>query len=465
MEAEAGDAEAPETFVRPIFFYGEPQRLGDEVSLHLFEPRYRLMAKNMVADHMEFVYLSVGVPYASVGDIGLIAHCKEARVLDDGRALIVATFTKQVAIVAPWVQPGSNGLAYCLCTTSKLPQYAGMARPLQIRALTRFGAMHTFCRSSRNRRYIVHTQRGFLNVHSSNEDPFDTTNIIGQLQDGDRVLVDEDNIGPAPFFWARLLEPLQGYAVSSTGNFEWLEPEEPMMQEYRITLSFHSLSAVIVGSRQQIDEAKLKIAQGVNLPIRQLRIQEVEQVPVKMSFADYTRRLQSLWPCDSEAFRREVCGLPIVEAFGLPLCQALIADVSKSTEVNARVARSLVLKWMDEFRDVKAAGPYYQRVWDRVTQAPDGDLGGHPHFAKIAIGESHLVCHRDLCFLEYGVAQRALKNATIRKYWDKLRLIYIGLQSEESYFAMLPMEVIQEIAVMVAPFAFDFTTVPASYSE
>jgi hypothetical protein len=40
-------------------------------------------------------------------------------------------------------------------------------------------------------------------VHLRNDDPFETSNIIGQLQDGDVVTVSGE-LGPAPFFWAKL---------------------------------------------------------------------------------------------------------------------------------------------------------------------------------------------------------------------------------------------------------------------
>ena len=120
---------------------------------------------------------------------------------------------------------------------------------------------------------------------------------------------------------------------------------------------------------------------------------------------------------------------------------------------------------MEEFRDMNTAGPYYQRVWDRLCQAPDGDIRGFPHFARIAVGESSLFCHRDLVFLEYEHAKNALKNACIKKNWTQLRLVYIGMSDPESLFAQLPLELIHNIATRVAPYAFPSSKPAPLYNE
>ena len=422
------------------------------------------MVKRMVADHQEFVYLSHGVGFASVGDVGLVSRIKESQVLEDGRALLVTTFTEQVCIMAHWVEPGTGGLAYCLCVPSQVPSYTDLPRPLQIRALTRFGAVHSFCRSSRDHRYTVHTQRGFLNVHLNSDDPFDTTNIISQLQDGDQVVVDNDQIGPPPFFWARLVEPVAGYVVSSTGNFEWLEPLNPPLMDFKVSLSFHSLSTIIEGTQEQIAQAKALLLEGTKIAEMDLRIQTVLKSDRRMSLSDYCRSLNTI--VEEDEMSDFVCQLSVVEAFAMPLSGAQVSGIPERGEVDARIARSLVLKWMDEFRNVQTAGPYYHRVWDRLTQAPDGDIRGYPHFARVTIGESSFFCHRDLCFLDFNEARNALRRTSIVKNWDQLRLVFIGMADPESFFTMLPLELIQNIASMVAPFAFLSPNAPAkTYSE
>lgn len=56
----------------PVFFYNHPQRPGEVLSLHLFEPRYREMIRR---GHKQFLYHPVGTGAASVG--------KQCRVLVD----------------------------------------------------------------------------------------------------------------------------------------------------------------------------------------------------------------------------------------------------------------------------------------------------------------------------------------------------------------------------------------------
>lgn len=225
--------------------------------------------------HKEFVYLFVGGGRCQVGDVGLLARVTESQVLPDRRALIEATFVESVVVSAHWVEPGSGGLAYCCCRVPRVSPVLNMDRAEQIRAFLSFGQLRQSLRASLNHRYTVRTQRGFLNVHSDDSDPFETTNIVGQLRDGDRVVTDPNMaMGPAPFFWMRVLEPVQGYCVSCTGSFEWLQPEQPSMDpSLRVTLSFSSVTAVVVGSVEQTETVLDKLQQSTGLERDQLRLQ------------------------------------------------------------------------------------------------------------------------------------------------------------------------------------------------
>ncbi len=134
--------------VRPIFFYNTPHRIGDELALHLFEPRYVLMIDLVMGTpHREFIYLASGAASAQVGDVGLIARITECEVEDDGRANILATITREVLISAHWVEPGSKGLAWCVCQAPSVEPYQTMDRAGQVRALNQFGRIRAACRT------------------------------------------------------------------------------------------------------------------------------------------------------------------------------------------------------------------------------------------------------------------------------------------------------------------------------
>jgi hypothetical protein len=68
------------------------------------------------------------------------------------------------------------------------------------------------------KRYVCRTQKGFLNVHLEPGDPFDTSNIVTQLKDGDIVVSTGPNRGP----WVR--HDGGGWSVAIFGGFKWLEP-------------------------------------------------------------------------------------------------------------------------------------------------------------------------------------------------------------------------------------------------
>lgn len=70
------------------------------------------------------------------------------------------------------------------------------------------------------KRYVCRcrTQKGFLNVHQEPGDPFDTSNIVSMLTDGDIVVSTGPNRGP----WVR--HDGGGWSVATFGGFKWLEP-------------------------------------------------------------------------------------------------------------------------------------------------------------------------------------------------------------------------------------------------
>jgi hypothetical protein len=61
--------------VHPIFYYNVPMLPGETLSLHLFEPRYKLMMKRIIDTSRRFAYVPNYETYAArVGDVALIAE-------------------------------------------------------------------------------------------------------------------------------------------------------------------------------------------------------------------------------------------------------------------------------------------------------------------------------------------------------------------------------------------------------
>lgn len=68
------------------------------------------------------------------------------------------------------------------------------------------------------KRYIIRTQRGFLNVHYEPVDPYMSENVVNQLSDGQIVTA----TGPKRGIWVP--HDGGGWSVCKYGGFTWLEP-------------------------------------------------------------------------------------------------------------------------------------------------------------------------------------------------------------------------------------------------
>ncbi len=318
---------------------------------------------------------------------------------------------------------------------------------------------------SRNGRYIVHTQRGFLNIHSSNDDPFDSTNILAQLQDSDVVILEEGTtLGLLPFCWARVAHPVPGWCVSFTGNFEWLEPEQPVFENFQIRMSLGSLCAVVVGTEPEIDAVAQKVCEATGFSRAELRLQGIVRPDASpVSVGDFAAAITSV-VSPSGSFRTHMDapeayfkGLRVVEAFSMPVTNATarIAGILSRSETNGRLARSLVLTWIENFdNEMTLARTPLRSVWQRLTEAPDGDERGHPYCVTVSFGEdtTRMFVHRELCFLEGAQARRAVKAASFEQNWPLLRLMYVAARKEStSPFSHLPNEILVAIGTFVAP--------------
>jgi hypothetical protein len=69
------------------------------------------------------------------------------------------------------------------------------------------------------KRYVCRTQRGFLNVHREPGDPYDTSNIVNQLVDGQIVTSTSPKQKDG---WIQ--HDAGGWSVTVYGGFVWLEP-------------------------------------------------------------------------------------------------------------------------------------------------------------------------------------------------------------------------------------------------
>lgn len=95
----------------PIFYYDSAVFPGSSISLHLFEPRYKLMMHRIVNTSRRFAY----VPNFSstvVGEVALVAELKEVEFLDDGRVLLDAKLTSRSTVVDSYIEESTQGLHY-----------------------------------------------------------------------------------------------------------------------------------------------------------------------------------------------------------------------------------------------------------------------------------------------------------------------------------------------------------------
>ena len=70
------------------------------------------------------------------------------------------------------------------------------------------------------KRYVCRTQKGFLNVHKEPGDPFNTSNIVRQIKDGDIVT----SQGPPRGVGAWIPHDQGGWSVTMYNGFKFLEP-------------------------------------------------------------------------------------------------------------------------------------------------------------------------------------------------------------------------------------------------
>lgn len=95
----------------PVFFYNQTMLPGNKLSLHLFEPRYKLMMTRIVDTNRAFAYISAN--RTELSGVALVAELEEAEFLADGRCLLEATLKRRGRVVEQYVEDGTQGLHFC----------------------------------------------------------------------------------------------------------------------------------------------------------------------------------------------------------------------------------------------------------------------------------------------------------------------------------------------------------------
>jgi len=72
--------------------------------------------------------------------------------------------------------------------------------------------------------YKVHTQVGFLNIHSEPGDPFRMDNVVGRWSEGDVIKVKGE---PLQTRFGPWLQTCKGWSIQIYDDFHWLRPLSP----------------------------------------------------------------------------------------------------------------------------------------------------------------------------------------------------------------------------------------------
>lgn len=111
---EAATEKADWGLMLPIFYYNDCLFPGCTLSLHLFEPRYKLLAQRATETTRSFAYCPNFSNYqASIGDVILVALLEDVEFLPDGRCLLEAKLTTRSEITDHFVEDGTQGLSFC----------------------------------------------------------------------------------------------------------------------------------------------------------------------------------------------------------------------------------------------------------------------------------------------------------------------------------------------------------------
>ena len=196
--AQTGGGMAAYEGIRSIFFYNSDVELGQEIGLHLFEPRYRVMIKRAMTEPSrckQIIFLPNFRDYIpSHGDVGFAATITRYRPIRSTdmkpgelpRAEIQMRFESRVLVLFHWVEPSTHGLHEC-----SFVRISDVAPPDD-----RLHNLRQTLSASVDSRYVVNTrqflsstqQSVMLPVHSEPGNPFDQGTVVGHIEDGESVV-------------------------------------------------------------------------------------------------------------------------------------------------------------------------------------------------------------------------------------------------------------------------------------
>ncbi|CAL1155320.1 unnamed protein product [Cladocopium goreaui] len=131
----------------------------------------------------------------------------------------VAVLSLLQSLALPWI-PGATGVRSQRCSAlhmlRALPVDSPKVLPSDEALAESLRRRQEELKKEQPRRYLVQTQRGFLNVHSEPGDPYRSDNVVGRLFEGDIVIGIQEQDQ-----W--LLHEAGGWSIRFHGGFEWLK--------------------------------------------------------------------------------------------------------------------------------------------------------------------------------------------------------------------------------------------------
>ncbi|CAM9731208.1 unnamed protein product [Choristocarpus tenellus] len=98
----------------PIFYYNLPMFPGDKLTLHIFEPRYKIMVDRIMTTSRKFGYVPNYTNFqVANGDVLLKADVCHCDFLGDGRVLLQARILSRQKILNSHVELDTHGLQFC----------------------------------------------------------------------------------------------------------------------------------------------------------------------------------------------------------------------------------------------------------------------------------------------------------------------------------------------------------------
>lgn len=442
---------------RPIFFYNSPQRVGAPLSLHLFEPRYRLMISRIVHSHKEFVYVAHGRYGCQIGDVGLICTIGTWQILPDGRAVISGLFTQSIIITSHWVEENSGELAYCQGiaplpspTLDELvlrgPVDAEFARVLSTYSRSKAFALERDVQGEyvavevRSRVYAtlpVVTDRGHLEASAEPIGYVDVGQAVSGLE---LVVPNNDDRYASGALFAHIRAPVEGFVLFSTLRASLWRPRNPLrLPGVKVVACPLALCLLLCNGTPAAIDAAAKAICSVDPNVRLVLCPTlVRSVPLPW----VCERILSM-VAPGTSLRTFLDGLAVHTAFNQVVANARITH---APDMLPRLRKEELL---DEWRAI------YQEDELPPQDSLDALSPRIPFFVSITCEGSTFNAPGTVVTLVLGTAFAKLREIAVSIFWPAVRLVLIShLKEEGTFFHSLPLEVVLLIASYVAPEMF-----------